>query len=121
MVRCRHQEGSRLSSKIPPKIRRVSGFVARSANPHAWSNVTPAGVVRKFGDGVPAQVSSSSSDRGSRYSPRVATKRDVNGTKLKLKIFYLNFILREFPPFTNAIRMWKYTRKLKADYSHFLY
>ncbi|GBL85800.1 hypothetical protein AVEN_63142-1 [Araneus ventricosus] len=48
----------------------------------------PAGAVRKCGDGVPAQVSSSSSDRGSKLrgqsqnSPRVASKRDVNITKL---------------------------------------
>ncbi|GBM79067.1 hypothetical protein AVEN_86078-1 [Araneus ventricosus] len=48
----------------------------------------PIGVVRKFGDGVPAQVSSSSSDRGpklrcqSQESPRVASKRGVNITKL---------------------------------------
>ncbi|GBM37110.1 hypothetical protein AVEN_103213-1 [Araneus ventricosus] len=38
----------------------------------------PAGVMRKFGEGMPAQVSSSSSDRGSKLrgpaqnSPRVA-------------------------------------------------
>ncbi|GBN56255.1 hypothetical protein AVEN_213548-1 [Araneus ventricosus] len=47
-----------------------------------------AGVVRKFEEVVPAQVSSSSSDRGSKLrgpsqnSPRVASKRDVNKTKL---------------------------------------
>ncbi|GBN06566.1 hypothetical protein AVEN_9294-1 [Araneus ventricosus] len=46
------------------------------------------GVVRKFEEGVPAQVSSSSSDRGSKLEspsqirPRVALKRDVNITKL---------------------------------------
>ncbi|GBN44597.1 hypothetical protein AVEN_190989-1 [Araneus ventricosus] len=48
----------------------------------------PVGVAWKFGKGVPAQVSSSSSDRGSKLrgpsqnSPRVAAKRDVNITKL---------------------------------------
>ncbi|GBN32152.1 hypothetical protein AVEN_136391-1, partial [Araneus ventricosus] len=47
-----------------------------------------AGVVRKFGEEVPAQVSSSSSDRGSKIrgpsqnSPRVASKRNVTITKL---------------------------------------
>ncbi|GBM91228.1 hypothetical protein AVEN_31637-1 [Araneus ventricosus] len=45
------------------------------------------GVMRKLGEGVPTQVSSSSSDRGSKLrgpsqnSPRVASKRDVNITK----------------------------------------
>ncbi|GBN18520.1 hypothetical protein AVEN_163572-1 [Araneus ventricosus] len=48
----------------------------------------PVGVTGKFGEGVPAQVSFSSSDRGSKLrgpsqnSPRVASKRDVNITKL---------------------------------------
>ncbi|GBM73394.1 hypothetical protein AVEN_25053-1 [Araneus ventricosus] len=46
------------------------------------------GPVGKFGEGVPAQVSSSSSDRDSKLrgpsqnSPRVASKRDVNITNL---------------------------------------
>ncbi|GBM40763.1 hypothetical protein AVEN_157905-1 [Araneus ventricosus] len=50
---------------------------------------TPAGVVRKLGEGMPAQVSSPSSDRGlklrgqSQSSPRAASKRAVNITKLK--------------------------------------
>ncbi|GBL91835.1 JmjC domain-containing protein 7 [Araneus ventricosus] len=52
----------------------------------------PVGVVRKFGEGVPAWVSSSSSDcssklRGpSQNSPSVASKWDVNITKLNFKI-----------------------------------
>ncbi|GBM77695.1 hypothetical protein AVEN_184516-1 [Araneus ventricosus] len=47
----------------------------------------PIGVAWKFGEGV-AQVSSSSSDSGSKLrvpsqnSPRAASKRDVNTTKL---------------------------------------
>ncbi|GBN57659.1 hypothetical protein AVEN_23963-1 [Araneus ventricosus] len=59
---------------------------------HAKSYVVakrpPIGVARKFGERVPAQVSSSSSDHGtklrgpSQNSPRVATKRDVNITTL---------------------------------------
>ncbi|GBN66369.1 hypothetical protein AVEN_139314-1 [Araneus ventricosus] len=48
----------------------------------------PVGVAWKFGEGVPAQVSSSSSDCGSNLrgpsqnSSRVASKRDFNVTKL---------------------------------------
>ncbi|GBO43663.1 hypothetical protein AVEN_100496-1 [Araneus ventricosus] len=48
----------------------------------------PVGVVRKFGEGLPAQVSSSSFESVSKLrgpsinSPRVAWKRDVNITKL---------------------------------------
>ncbi|GBN07979.1 hypothetical protein AVEN_110778-1 [Araneus ventricosus] len=47
-----------------------------------------ASVVRKFEEGVPAQGSSASSDRSSKLrgqsqmNPRVASKRDVNKTKL---------------------------------------
>ncbi|GBL96939.1 hypothetical protein AVEN_182519-1 [Araneus ventricosus] len=54
---------------------------------HAKSYVVakrpPVGVARKFGEGMPAQVSSSSTDRASKSlgpshnSPRVASKRDV--------------------------------------------
>ncbi|GBM09798.1 hypothetical protein AVEN_234637-1 [Araneus ventricosus] len=50
----------------------------------------PVGVAWKFGEGVPAQVSSSSSDHGSKLrgpsqnSPRVASKWDVNITKPNL-------------------------------------
>ncbi|GBM06296.1 hypothetical protein AVEN_208981-1 [Araneus ventricosus] len=60
-----------------------------------WPSVVkrpPVGVAWKFEEGVPAQVSSSSSDRGSKLrgpsqnSPRVASKRDVNITKLKDRI-----------------------------------
>ncbi|GBN06138.1 hypothetical protein AVEN_19595-1 [Araneus ventricosus] len=46
----------------------------------------PVGVVRKLEMGVPAQVSSSSSDHGSELqgpsqkSPRVASRRDINIT-----------------------------------------
>ncbi|GBM99899.1 hypothetical protein AVEN_188416-1 [Araneus ventricosus] len=47
----------------------------------------PAGVVRKFGNWVPVQVSSSSSDHSSelrgpyRNFPRVASKRNLNLSK----------------------------------------
>ncbi|GBL80708.1 hypothetical protein AVEN_225351-1 [Araneus ventricosus] len=57
-----------------------------------WVKRSPAGVVRKSGMGgeVPSQVSSSSSDRGSKLrvpsqnSSRVPSKRDVSVTKLNL-------------------------------------
>ncbi|GBN75772.1 hypothetical protein AVEN_259211-1, partial [Araneus ventricosus] len=48
----------------------------------------PVGVMRKFGERLPSQVSSSSSDSGSKLRdpfhniPRVASKRDVNVIKL---------------------------------------
>ncbi|GBM37657.1 hypothetical protein AVEN_132099-1 [Araneus ventricosus] len=61
---------------------------------HAKSYVVPKHppfvVALKFGEGVPAQVSSSSSDCGlklrrpSQNGPRVASQRDVNITKTKL-------------------------------------
>ncbi|GBM85643.1 hypothetical protein AVEN_33358-1 [Araneus ventricosus] len=76
----------RVRNPIPLKIRCVWGLL------HAKSFIVakrpPIGVAWKFGEGVPAQVSSSSSDCGSKLrgpsqnSPRVASKRDVNITKL---------------------------------------
>ncbi|GBL83992.1 hypothetical protein AVEN_23495-1 [Araneus ventricosus] len=81
--------GFQVRNPIPLKIRRVWGLL------HVKSYVVvkrpPVGVAWNFGEGVPAQVSSSSSDRGSKlrgpfqYSPRVASKRDVNITKTKKK------------------------------------
>ncbi|GBN99745.1 hypothetical protein AVEN_45548-1 [Araneus ventricosus] len=71
---------------IPLKIRRVWGLLR--AKSYVAAKRPPVGVVRNFGEGVPAQVSSSSSDRGSKLrgssqnSPRVASKRHVNITKL---------------------------------------
>ncbi|GBL95600.1 hypothetical protein AVEN_24811-1 [Araneus ventricosus] len=77
------------SIPISLKIRHVLGLL------HIKSDVgtkrPPADVVRKFGEGVPAHVSSSSFDRGSKLSgpspnsSRVASKRDINITKAKLK------------------------------------
>ncbi|GBO26261.1 hypothetical protein AVEN_11754-1 [Araneus ventricosus] len=62
---------------------------------HAKSYVVakrpPLGVARKLAEGVPTQVSSSSSDRGSKLrgpsqnSPPVASERDVNIAKLNLR------------------------------------
>ncbi|GBO02309.1 hypothetical protein AVEN_163733-1 [Araneus ventricosus] len=78
--------GRRVRNPIPLKIRLVWGLL------HAKSYVVakhhPAGVVWKFGERALAQVSSSSSGSGSKLrgpsqnSPRVASKRDVNITKL---------------------------------------
>ncbi|GBL75310.1 hypothetical protein AVEN_194527-1 [Araneus ventricosus] len=59
---------------------------------------TPAGMVRKFGEGVPDHKSFSSSDRDSKLrgpsqnSPRVASKRDVSATKQT--VYYE---IRDFP------------------------
>ncbi|GBM28606.1 hypothetical protein AVEN_72178-1 [Araneus ventricosus] len=56
------------------------------AKSYAVAKRPSVGVVWKFGDGVPAQTSPSSSDRGSKLrgpslnSPRVASKRDVSIT-----------------------------------------
>ncbi|GBM57799.1 hypothetical protein AVEN_262570-1 [Araneus ventricosus] len=73
---------------IPLIIRRAWGlFHAKS---YVVAKRPPVGVARKFGEEVPAQTSSSPSDRGSKLrgpsqdSPRVASKRDVNITKLNL-------------------------------------
>ncbi|GBM40914.1 hypothetical protein AVEN_234048-1 [Araneus ventricosus] len=69
---------------IPLKIRREWGPL--HAKSYVVAKRPPVGVTRKFGEGVPAQASSSSSDRGSKLrgpslnSPRVASKRDVNLT-----------------------------------------
>ncbi|GBL72603.1 hypothetical protein AVEN_127866-1 [Araneus ventricosus] len=78
-------EGFQVQNPIPLKIRRVWGLL------HVKSYVVAkrplVGVAWKFGEGVTAQVSSSSPDRGSKLrgpsenSPRVASKRDVNITK----------------------------------------
>ncbi|GBL84160.1 Polyadenylate-binding protein [Araneus ventricosus] len=60
------------------------------AKSYAVAKHTPAGVAWKLGEGMPAQASSPSSDRGSKLrgpfhnSPRVASKRDVNITKLAI-------------------------------------
>ncbi|GBO29151.1 hypothetical protein AVEN_169859-1 [Araneus ventricosus] len=67
---------------IPTKIRRVWGLLHSKS--HVVAKHPLVSVAWKLGEGVPAQVSSSSSDRGlklrgpSQNSPRVASKRDVN-------------------------------------------
>ncbi|GBM92342.1 hypothetical protein AVEN_116794-1, partial [Araneus ventricosus] len=64
----------------PPAVGGRGGQVVGAKRP-------PVGVVPNFGEGVPAQVSSSSSDRGSKLrgpsqnNPYVASKRDANVTK----------------------------------------
>ncbi|GBM78922.1 hypothetical protein AVEN_62280-1, partial [Araneus ventricosus] len=79
------EEGLQVRNPIPLTIRRVWGLL------HAKSCVVakrpPVGVAWKLGEGVRAQVSSSSSDRDSKLrgpsqnSPRVASKRDVYTSK----------------------------------------
>ncbi|GBN08657.1 hypothetical protein AVEN_257547-1 [Araneus ventricosus] len=74
--------GFQVRNPIPMKIHllHVKSYVV--------AKCPPVGVAWKFGEGVPAQKSSSSSDCGSKLrgpsqnSPRVASKRDVNITKL---------------------------------------
>ncbi|GBL93081.1 hypothetical protein AVEN_216440-1 [Araneus ventricosus] len=87
VARCRPR------NPIPLKIRRVLSLLHTKfyqegvKHPH-----TGGSLLRKLGEGgwVPAQVSTSSSDRGSKLrcpfqnSPRVASKWDVNITKLNL-------------------------------------
>ncbi|GBL81884.1 hypothetical protein AVEN_50484-1 [Araneus ventricosus] len=68
------------------KIRRVWGLL--HAKSYAVAKRPSFGVAWKSGEGVPGHVSSSSSDRGSKLrglsqnSPGVASKLDVNITKL---------------------------------------
>ncbi|GBM37268.1 hypothetical protein AVEN_244950-1 [Araneus ventricosus] len=77
--------GFQVRDPIPLKIRRVGGPL--HAKSYLVAKRHPAGVARKFGEGVPAQASSSSSDHGlklrdpSQNSSRVASKQDVNITK----------------------------------------
>ncbi|GBO14868.1 hypothetical protein AVEN_154211-1 [Araneus ventricosus] len=71
------------------EVETCRGLVVR---PRFWgrraSGSKPAGFGRKVGEGAPAQESSSSSDLGSKFRgpsqniPRVASKRDINVTKL---------------------------------------
>ncbi|GBM68736.1 hypothetical protein AVEN_263562-1 [Araneus ventricosus] len=74
---------------IPPKIHRVWGRL--QAKSYIVAKRPPVGVARKFGEGVPAQVSSSSSDLGSKLrgpslnSPRVASKRESHLTQCQKK------------------------------------
>ncbi|GBN61485.1 hypothetical protein AVEN_151852-1, partial [Araneus ventricosus] len=70
--------GFQARNPIPLKIRRVWGLL--NAKSYVVVKRPPAGVAWKFGEGVPAQASSSSSGRGSKLrdpsqnSPRVASK-----------------------------------------------
>ncbi|GBO08778.1 hypothetical protein AVEN_51152-1 [Araneus ventricosus] len=81
--------GLQFRNWIPLKIRR--GWRLLHAKSYAVVKRPPGGVARKFGEGVPAQASSSSSDRGSKLrgpsqnSSRVASKRDI--PKLNLLIY----------------------------------
>ncbi|GBL97081.1 hypothetical protein AVEN_254121-1 [Araneus ventricosus] len=76
--------GLQARNPSPLKIRHVWGWL------HIKSYVVfkrpPAGVARKVGEGMPAQVPASSNDRGSNYTvqPKIALvllhKRDINIT-----------------------------------------
>ncbi|GBN44890.1 hypothetical protein AVEN_120461-1 [Araneus ventricosus] len=80
-----------------PPDRRVAGSKLYSTEdpprmgPAASPVIPPAGAVRKLGEGVPFQVSSSSSDRSSKLRsptlniPRVAAKRAANLTQCVFK------------------------------------
>ncbi|GBL85798.1 hypothetical protein AVEN_63140-1 [Araneus ventricosus] len=76
-------EGSGLETRFYMKISRVRGML--HVKSYVVAKRPPVGVAWKFGDGVPAQASSLSSDSGSQLrgpsqnSPR-ASKRDVNIT-----------------------------------------
>ncbi|GBM73271.1 hypothetical protein AVEN_121307-1 [Araneus ventricosus] len=73
--------GRRLQARIPiPPILRVWGLL--HAKSHIVTKRPPVDVVRKFGDGVPAQVSSTSSDRDSKFRgrPQIALLVLQNGT-----------------------------------------
>ncbi|GBN90772.1 hypothetical protein AVEN_94199-1 [Araneus ventricosus] len=87
MLRPRWPSGKvQVRNPIPLKIRRVWGLLR--AKSYLVAKRPPVGAAWKFGEGVPAQVSSSSSDCGSKSrspspnSPRVASKRGVNIAKL---------------------------------------
>ncbi|GBO36058.1 hypothetical protein AVEN_17318-1 [Araneus ventricosus] len=86
----------------------------------SWVKHPPPGVLRKFGKKMPTQVSASSSDRSTKWSPKssqnilnVSSKRHLNETKLLLNFFEgesssflnskLNFILNAF----NCVRVTK--------------
>ncbi|GBM55794.1 hypothetical protein AVEN_109237-1 [Araneus ventricosus] len=79
-------EGSRFETRF--HRRSVLYWACCTLNHRHGSTRATAGVVRKFGEGVPAQVSFSSSGLGSKLrdlsqnSPRVALKWDTNITKL---------------------------------------
>ncbi|GBO45458.1 hypothetical protein AVEN_171226-1 [Araneus ventricosus] len=77
--------GSQARNPLPLKTRRVWGLLHTKS--YVVGKRPPVGVAQQFGwGGVPAQVASSSSDRGSKLrgpslnSPRVASKWDVNLT-----------------------------------------
>ncbi|GBL91110.1 hypothetical protein AVEN_184475-1 [Araneus ventricosus] len=72
------QKGFQVRNPIPLKIRRVLGELHLKS--YVMAKRPPAGVMRKFGEGVPAQVPSSLSYLGSklrgsfRNSPLLASK-----------------------------------------------
>ncbi|GBM18612.1 hypothetical protein AVEN_110279-1 [Araneus ventricosus] len=85
--------GFQVRNPIPLKIRRVWGLL--HAESYVIANRPNVGLAWNLGERVPSQVSSSSSDRRSKLrgpsqnSPRVASKRDVNITKLIITMTFL--------------------------------
>ncbi|GBM86325.1 hypothetical protein AVEN_17872-1 [Araneus ventricosus] len=81
-------EGSTFKTPLHEDPLHVAPVHAKSDARAPWINHPPLGVVRKFGVGVRAQISSSSSDHDSKLRgpsqncTRVASKWDVNITKL---------------------------------------
>ncbi|GBM94050.1 hypothetical protein AVEN_124551-1 [Araneus ventricosus] len=73
-------EKFQVRNPIPPKIRHVLGLL--HVKPYVGVKRPPAGVVEKVGEGMPAEVSSSSSDRGSnlRGPYKIALVLLLNGT-----------------------------------------
>ncbi|GBL92163.1 hypothetical protein AVEN_91509-1 [Araneus ventricosus] len=93
---CFGDGGLQARNPIPLKIRCILGVL--SAKSLVGAKRHPIGGVWKFGEGMRAHLSSSSSDRSSKLrgpsqnSPRVASKRDINITKLNLTL------IRIIPP-----------------------
>ncbi|GBO12487.1 hypothetical protein AVEN_258197-1 [Araneus ventricosus] len=89
-------EGSDTNPNFTKDPSSMQGLVQPNLTPS--DKRPPADVVRKFGEGVPAQVSSSLSNQDSKLrspsqnNPRVASKQNVNITKLKIiSTFYGKF------------------------------
>ncbi|GBM12961.1 hypothetical protein AVEN_164012-1 [Araneus ventricosus] len=57
-VRSRRAEGFQVRNPIPLKIRRVLGLLYAKSYVKGGAKCPPLGVMRKFGEGVPAHVSS---------------------------------------------------------------
>ncbi|GBM20526.1 Uncharacterized protein ZK1073.1 [Araneus ventricosus] len=84
-------EGSKFETRL--HCRSVVYGACCTPNHTQRAKSPPAGAVRKFGEGVPAQASSSPSCRGSKLRGpsqnrfRIASKQDVNVTKFGRKLY----------------------------------